>query len=928
MGNLIQGGSVGMLSAEMLDYIEKVTSNFSLQESFEISGLQTEVIAGNFNIDRTRASKILNELVKEGTLIKINTRPVCFLHKNTLEKKYSDIGTSVFDSLNSLKDALNPDYGKDTFKELIGYDKSLKEAIEQIKTAIYYPMNGLPLMLLGPTGVGKTFFAKLIYDYTRSKKIIKDHAPFYVFNCAQYANNPELLSSFLFGHAKGAFTGAEKDQVGILEQANQGILFLDEVHRLNKEGQEKLFTFMDQGTFTRIGETNVIRRATVRLIFATTEKLSEFLETFLRRIPITVNVPSLEERGLDEKSQFIHHFLTEESKLLNIPIEVTNKTLDVLYRFKYSGNLGECKNIIKYACGCAYSKKERTEDKIIVSLQDLPKHVYKKSPQLFDNYTSKKGSVLFSQNHKMPLHHVNTGKEDHIKQTYQNCLRHYLKLEKNEQNESAFTDKCLAEVTVMMDNLIFERPDESNNVMMEFMLSTMQDIFRYLDVNYNVKYDGNSVYTLSSYLFFKSNPFRLSKDDELLAKRLQQFIKEHYKKEYSIVLKLMAFIESRMDIHLDHEDIVIMTLFLITTKIEHVNSRVKAMIIAHGYATASSIANVCNRLLGVNVFDSIDMPVKSTIIDITEKMLRYMEENDTTNGLVVLVDMGSLSLIYDQIKEAITGPLLIVDQVSTSSALEIGNYVIQNRSIEDMVKPLHTIVKPNINLYYPSKNKEYAIITSCFTGMGTATQIQQLLTESLAGDLDVKVIAHDFDRLKENGLNEAPLQIYEVLAIVGTANPEIPGMNFISLEDIISGKGESDVFRIFDKVAEPEIIHQVNDKIIMNFSLNRVIDSLTILDTEKIIQEVNKGIIRLENQMKKKLLNDKKIALFVHVSCMIERLIRQAPITEYPNQKEFEREHTIEIDMIKSSFSVLEETYSVQMTIPEIGYIFNIIKHE
>jgi sigma-54 dependent transcriptional regulator of gfr operon len=454
----------------------------------------------------------------------------------------------------------------------------------------------------------------------------------------------------------------------------------------------------------------------------------------------------------------------------------------------------------------------------------------------------------------------------------------------------------------------------------------MQDIFRYLEVNYNVKYDGNSVYTLSSYLFFKSIPFQLTKHEQHLSEHMLQFMKEHYKTEYSIVTKLMVIIQKRMDIQLCLEDLIMMTLFLCKAKVKHFDNRVKAMIIAHGYATASSIANVCNRLLGVNVFDSIDMPVEATVRDITNKMLHYMEEQDTTTGLIVLVDMGSLSLIHELIKDSIDGPLLFIDQVSTPAALEIGNYLIQGKTVEEMVEPLQKFVQPNINLYYPSKGKEYAIVTSCFTGIGTATQIQQLLSESIGDLLDIKVVAHDFDRLKQNGMDEAPLRIYDVLAIVGTANPEIEGINFISLEDIISGKGEGDVFRIFGKIADSETIRQVNDRIIMNFSLSRVIDSLTILDTDKIIRKVEKGIIQLENQMRRKLPNDKKIALFVHVSCMIERLIRKSPITEYPNLEEFERKHTKEIKLIKSAFSVLEENYSVQMTMAEVGYIYNIIE--
>ncbi|MFL6560692.1 MAG: PRD domain-containing protein, partial [Bacillus sp. (in: firmicutes)] len=705
----------------------------------------------------------------------------------------------------------------------------------------------------------------------------------------------------------------------------QGILFLDEVHRLNKEGQEKLFTFMDQGTFTRLGETDVVRMSKVRLVFATTESLSVFLETFLRRIPITVNVPSLEERGQDEKRQFIHHFFMEESKMLGIPIEVTNKTLDILDKYYFVGNIGECKNTIKYTCGFAFTKKTSIMEKIHVTLQDLPKKIYQSYPHLFDHYASKEGSMVFYPESKKFLSNDNEMKINQIEQTYQSCLNYYLKLDKGQWSEKVFIEKCTEEITVMMDKLIFERPNEFNNLMMEFTISMMQDIFRYLEVNYNVKYDGNSVYALSSYLFFKSNPFSLTKQEDVLSNQMLQYLKDHYKTEYSILTKLVSFLESRMDIHLYMEDIIIMVLFLCKTKIIQMDNRVKAMIIAHGYATASSMANVCNRLLGVNVFDSIDMPVESTVIDITKKMLQYMDDNDTTSGLVVLVDMGSLSFIHDQIKDSIDGPMLFIDQVSTCFALEVGNYLLQGKTVEEMVKPLQQFVQPNIDLYYPTKNKEYAIVTSCFTGIGTATQIQELLTEIIGDLLDIKVVAHDFERLRKNGMGEAPLRLYDVLAIVGTANPEVEGINFISLEDIISGKGETDVVRIFGNIADAETIRKVNDRIIMNFSLSRVIDSLTILDTEKIIRKVEKGIIQLENQMRQKLANDKKMALFVHVSCMIERLIRQAPITEYPDIEEFEQYHTKEIAMIKNAFSVLEENYSVQIPLAEVGYIFNII---
>ncbi|WP_159178085.1 sigma 54-interacting transcriptional regulator, partial [Klebsiella pneumoniae] len=108
---------------------------------------------------------------------------------------------------------------------------------------------------------------------------------------AEYANNPELLTSKLFGHAKGAFTGADKAVPGLIETSNGGVLFIDEVHRLPPEGQEKLFHFMDNGSWRRLGESADERSATVRLIFASTEDLEKhFLATFIRRIPVIVKI--------------------------------------------------------------------------------------------------------------------------------------------------------------------------------------------------------------------------------------------------------------------------------------------------------------------------------------------------------------------------------------------------------------------------------------------------------------------------------------------------------------------------------------------------------------------------------------------------------------------------------------------------------------
>ncbi|MDZ7834911.1 MAG: sigma 54-interacting transcriptional regulator [Alkalibacterium sp.] len=147
----------------------------------------------------------------------------------------------------------------------------MKNAVEQAKAAVLYPPKGLNTLITGPTGSGKSFFAHAMFRFAQSHELIDKEKELIVFNCADYATNPQLLMSYLFGYAQGAFTGAASSKEGLIQQADEGMLFLDEVHRLPPEGQEMVFYFMDTGTYSRLGETGKNRQANVRIVCATTE---------------------------------------------------------------------------------------------------------------------------------------------------------------------------------------------------------------------------------------------------------------------------------------------------------------------------------------------------------------------------------------------------------------------------------------------------------------------------------------------------------------------------------------------------------------------------------------------------------------------------------------------------------------------------------
>ncbi|WP_339343892.1 sigma 54-interacting transcriptional regulator, partial [Klebsiella pneumoniae] len=251
-------------------------------------------IADSLKQKRSIISHHLNNLHREQRVVKVNGRPVLFLPVTVLRDHHR---LAVRHGEYASIQALCADR-QDSLAQLIGAQGSLQEALRQCKAAISYPGAGLPLLLRGPTGTGKSFLARQLWHYAIDEGILPADAPFTVFNCAEYANNPELLTSKLFGHAKGAFTGADKAVPGLIETSNGGVLFIDEVHRLPPEGQEKLFHFMDNGSWRRLGESADERSATVRLIFASTEDLEKhFLATFIRRIPVIVKILPIAERG-------------------------------------------------------------------------------------------------------------------------------------------------------------------------------------------------------------------------------------------------------------------------------------------------------------------------------------------------------------------------------------------------------------------------------------------------------------------------------------------------------------------------------------------------------------------------------------------------------------------------------------------------------
>lgn len=204
------------------------------------------------------------------------------------------------------------------------------------------------VLIEGESGTGKELLAKLIHSLSpRSSRSMT------VVNCAALPEN--LLESELFGHEKGAFTGASQRRTGRFEEADGGTLFLDEIGELSLPVQVKLLRFLQEGEFQRLGGNKVLR-SDVRVISATNRQLKTRIEEgafredlYYRLNVVAVTIPPLRERK-EDLSPLMDHFLTRFSRENGKPMErVLPEARDLLFKYDYPGNVRELENIIERA---------------------------------------------------------------------------------------------------------------------------------------------------------------------------------------------------------------------------------------------------------------------------------------------------------------------------------------------------------------------------------------------------------------------------------------------------------------------------------------------------------------------------------------------------------------------------------------------------
>jgi DNA-binding NtrC family response regulator len=264
-----------------------------------------------------------------------------------------DFLTKPFDDedlLNAVRQCITSDGKQGTPSEMsfgqmqiVGNSRALKQVLELVRTVA--PSDST-VLLLGETGTGKELIARAIHNCSPRKK-----RPFVKLNCAAIPTG--LLESELFGHERGAFTGALTQKIGRLELANQGSLFLDEIGDIPLDLQPKLLRVLQEREFERLGSTQT-KKVDVRIVAATHCALEEMvvhkqfrLDLYYRLNVFPISVPPLRERR-EDIPLLARHFVQQFARRMHKTVEaISSQTMEALVHYPWPGNVRELQNVIE-----------------------------------------------------------------------------------------------------------------------------------------------------------------------------------------------------------------------------------------------------------------------------------------------------------------------------------------------------------------------------------------------------------------------------------------------------------------------------------------------------------------------------------------------------------------------------------------------------
>lgn len=329
----------------ILEHLEALTSAVSLDD---LARLSTSDIAETLIISRSLASQYLNDLVRAGLVVKVAGRPVRYFHRRAFQKRFQvKLSASEYASLADLIQATGIADHRD-FARAVGFDLSLSSVVEQCKAAVQYPPFGLPILLSGGVGVGKSFLSRLVYEYGKNQGLLSRDSSYVRIDCAGV---PDAAS----------FNGLLDESIA---KSRGGVVFVNGIEALSPSAMEHCLA-------TALGLDASQDAPRARLVLSTTLSADDLkVSSAYSKMPICARVPSLKERTPEEREDLILSFLRSEGCRIGSDVKISRGAYRCLVNADFSDNIAGLRACVTNCCAKAFLNREG--DYVVVRPYLLP----------------------------------------------------------------------------------------------------------------------------------------------------------------------------------------------------------------------------------------------------------------------------------------------------------------------------------------------------------------------------------------------------------------------------------------------------------------------------------------------------------------------------------------------------------------------------
>ncbi len=409
-----------------------------------------------------------------------------------------------------------------------------------------------------------------------------------------------------------------------------------------------------------------------------------------------------------------------------------------------------------------------------------------------------------------------------------------------------------------------------------------------------------------------------ARNKEIISNPQLESIQADYPQEYAVALEIKAMMEEEYSITLPEDEAGFIAIFLSPDIEGDQVAEVGILVIAHGYATASSMVDTANRLMGSSYAHAVDMPLNQDVQTTLEQVISKVSQIDKGKGVLLMVDMGSLLAFGDIVTERTGIPTRVVGMVSTLLVME----AVRKAAICPLEKLYEEVanVKPFIGQELKNQvvgtdlSQKPVIVTVCVTGYGAAQKLAEYLRDelSIGGQVEFIPVA----LTKDENPPEA-LKSRRIIACVGTVRPNPSYFPYFPLDEILEEKGMGKL--------EEAIAGSNDHRDIIEFASKVVDQYLHNLEFTVVKTAVHQAILSFEQILDIKFSKSVVTRLFVHICCTLDRLAEGNIILECPDREKIIQGDPDKFALIKQQCIYLCRQLDLEIPDEEICYIYKII---